>query len=1102
MSAYDPRLVRNWAPLRAEAVSARSDGRCPNRPHGAARPARRAVRPRVSRAQSGGRSASGLFILFLVLCLFHTRSVADAELLRPDAPELVTQMQLWLRADDLPLRDGARVYRWPDWSGHGRDASPTVDAFDGSGTPPGFVKNSAVNGRPAVRFAKNNGLGTPGDRPMAIQGDAAFTVFVVANLKYQEGASHDVIVGFGEPLNATNTTGNRPGAALLEIDRTPEGRHRLDHAGGFKRDATIGRPGSYASFYDQPQVIALVKRPGSMRDTTSILINGEPIDRVPATGSSAVPDLHHRKDFGVILGHAHPPTGSLDGDIAEVVIYNAALTDAQRRGVERHLLQKYAITADALSEDPGPNLVPAERRKHWAFQAPIRPRVPAPRGDADGGANPIDAFLLERLRAHNLGFSPEAGRAVLFRRLHFDLTGLPPEPGELRDFVASTDPNAYERSVDRLLQSPHFGERWGRHWLDLAGYVDVTGNDQNAEQIILGQSKWRYRDYVIRALNDGKPWDRFLMEQIAGDELTDWRGADRFTREHRDLLIATGYLRTAIDDTHEVDLNKVPFRYQVIHDTVQILGSSLFALTLQCARCHDHKFDPIPARDYYRMMSLLTPALNAYAWLQPKDREIPDVSVKEQADIVRGNGEIDRRIKPLADTLESMRGVATNRLLDRRLAAVSEATRGAIRTALAATAGKPSAAEKALLKDHEPELKISREDVDQILSSDERFKIGALEGQIVELKAQRKKWDDIRAFFESGPPPRDFIFKRGDYSQRGPRIGAGLLSALCSSDSEAMLLETNLAKGESSGRRLQFARWLTKPDGAPAGLHARVWMNRTWQQLVGEGLVATPDSFGINGLPPSHPELLDWLAREFIDSGWSFKPMIKRMVTSAAYRQASRRCDDGVSPGNPAHADPDNTLLWHQRLRRVESECVRDAILAVSGKLDRTLFGPAVPLIHLPDGTAALPPDDKMPTPTSKWRRTIYLMGRRNFHLPILGSFDQPVINTTCSRRMSSAVVLQPLTMLNDPFVVDQATHFAQRVEEMATTPSNRVETAFLLAYGRPPAPDELQSSLNFLREQSGGFRENGRDGPQAEKQALITFCQMLMNASEFLYID
>lgn len=1020
-------------------------------------------------------------------------------------PDLQSHLQLWLRADRLALKDGTEVYRWPDESGGRRDAFPTLGMFEGAGRPPQFIKASQLNGRPAVRFQKESGLGTPGDLPPDIVGDSPYTLIVVARLQHQDGPGRDVIAGFGEFYDATNTSAGRPSAGLLEIDRTPEGRHRLDHAGGFNRNALLGRPGSFASFYDQPVVMVLIKTPGSMRTESRLYLNGAEIDQTPASGTTATSDIRHRKDFGIILGHAHAFTGSLLGDIGEVILLNIALDAPQRRAIEQDLAARYAIVPEQEEPEPSVTHWSDRQRAHWAFQPLAESPHSGPDGRPSTGGSTIDDFLLQRLQAHDLEFSPAADRPTLVRRLYLDLIGLPPTPDESAAAERDPRPAAYEALVDHLLASPHFGERWGRHWLDLVGYVDVTGNDQNAEQIILGPSKWRYRDYVIQSFNADKAWDQFLTEQLAGDEMFDWRNAETFTEDQRRTLIATGYLRTAIDDTHEVDLNKVPFRYQVVYDTVQIIGSSLFGLTLQCARCHDHKYDPVTQKDYYSLMALFTPALNPYAWLQPKDRELPDVPPKQQASFQKHNAEIDRQREGLMEQIRSLEETATNRLLSLRLEGLGAETRSNVQTALLERAEKRSETQKTILKEHESKLKWSPEDLQAVLDPEQRAELTRLKTEEQRLKAERRKWEPIRAFFESGPPPRDYVFQRGDYERRGRRVRPAVLSILHRPDEPAELPASPApASLFTSGRRLAFARWLTDPKGRAAALHARVVVNRFWQQLFGEGLVPTPESFGLNGLAPTHPELLEFLARRFIAGGWRVKPLLKEMLLSQAYRQGSQTGIPGqASPKETALArDPDNRLLWRQRLRRLESEVVRDSILAASGKLDRSAFGPAVPLINLPDGSAALPADDQLPTPTSKWRRTVYLMGRRNFHLPILGSFDQPILNTSCTRRLAASVVLQPLTMLNDPFVIEQARFIAERARQGGTPGEGAIELAFRLVLGRVPSTDEVHWSRSFLEEHRRLLTQEKVPADQAPLQAFAVLCQLLLNTSEFLYLN
>ena len=606
-----------------------------------------------------------------------------------------------------------------------------------------------------------------------------------------------------------------------------------------------------------------------------------------------------------------------------------------------------------------PELVGAADRAFWAFQRLTQPRSPAVRKPARMRTS-VDAFLLAKLEARKLDFAPDAARTALLRRLTFDLTGLPPSPAEVESFLKDASPGAFERVVDRLLCSPPYGERWARHWLDAAGYVDVMGTDNDAATVKLGPGKWRYRDYVVRAFNEDRPFNRFLTEQLAGDELAaGWRSAKGHTPEVRELLIATGFLRVAADDTDERELNTLDIRHRVLQQTAEIVAGNLLALTVQCAKCHNHKYDPLPQRDYYRLLAILSPAFNPPFWRQPKERQLPG---------------------------------------------------------------------------------------------------------------------DIQAVYDVGPPSATRVLRRGEYDRPSYTVEPGLPAVLADTDEGAILRPLHPPTG-SSGRRLELARRLTNAHGRAGALVARVRVNRLWQHLFGRGLVATGENFGRSGARPSHPELLDWLAGEFVRGGWRTKPLIRLLVTSTAYRQAAAR------QASPA-ADPDNTLLWRMRLRRLESEGVRDALLATAGRLDRTLGGPPVPHKAQPDGSVVV----------QSGRRSLYLLARRNYHPTLLSVFDQPVVATNCTGRMSSAVVTQALTMLNDAFVLEQASHFAARVaREAGPTPRRQVERAFLIALARRPTPAEMTRCGAFLRRQAVRLSDSG---------ALAELCHVLLNSNEFLYLD
>ena len=743
----------------------------------------------------------------------------------------------------------------------------------------------------------------------------------------------------------------------------------------------------------------------------------------------------------------------------------------------------------SLAEAP---LITDEDRRFWAFRKPDAAPVPGVR-DQDRVRTPIDAFVLAKLESKGLGLSPDESRPTLMRRAYFDVTGLPPTPEEMETFLSDTRSDAYERLVNRLLESHHYGERWGRHWLDLMGYTDITGFDNDLHTTNLFEGIWRYRDWVVDALNQDQPYDRFLTEQLAGDELVDWRSARQYTPETVRLLTATGYMRSSMDRTDSDIVNLPGERYSVIFDLVERVSTGLLGLTAGCARCHSHRFDPIPQRDYYRLMAVFTPAFNPMRWKQPKDRFLPDVSPAEQEAIERHNAEIDAPQKKLKEKLAALREPYEEMLLDRKLEPISHEIRSDVKTAWQTPEEKRDEIQKYLAEKFGTLLEVKPEEVDKALSEEHKAEAAVLRNKIDTLEGYRRSFNKIQALFDVGPPPVTRLLQRGDIESPGPRVTPGGFAVLSPPGQES-IRKPGEAQGETSGYRLGFAKWLTSRDHP---LTARVMVNRVWHHLMGRGIVATPGNFGRNGSPPTHPELLDWLAVDFMENGWSVKRLIRSIMTSSVYRQALRQPNG--APGETI--DPQNLLLWRMNLKRLEAETIRDAILAASGRLDRSLGGTPALLEFDASGlqtVAGEEPDARHPL-----RRSLYILARRNYPLNFLEAFDYPKITVNCTRRVNSVTPIQSLTLMNDPFLVEEAGHLARRVRDLAgESPEKRVRMAYLLTLSRQPEPEEVRIGRDHLREQERNYRFANATPEKASEAALSNLCQTLLATNEFLYLE
>ena len=677
------------------------------------------------------------------------------------------------------------------------------------------------------------------------------------------------------------------------------------------------------------------------------------------------------------------------------------------------------VAPDVATTTPDP-LVSDKDREFWAFRPPHRLSPPLVKEGMRGVRNPIDAFILHKLEQKGLSLAPEADRATLLRRAYFDLTGLPPEPAEVQAFLAERAADAYERMIDRLLASPRYGERWGRYWLDLAGYADSEGK---REQDLPRPHAWRYRDYVIRAFNADKPYDRFLLEQLAGDELADYEHAPEITHELYDNLVATGFLRMAPDATWANITGFLPDRIEVIADEIDVLGSAVMGLTLKCARCHSHKFDPLPQRDYYRLTAVFKGAFDEYDWLKP--------------DVRPGLGPVSQDI-----------------LGGRHLPHVTSS-------------------ERQTWEQHNAQAK---------------------------KDGDKRPEPRIHALWDRGEPSPTYIYRRGDPMSPGKLVGPGVPSVL--TDGKTPFdVKPPWPGAKSTGRRLAFARWLTQPDHP---LTARVMVNRIWKHHFGAGIVKTLGNFGKAGAPPTHPELLDWLAREFVSPsprmgegpGWSIKAMHRLMMTSATYRQSS-----AVTPQREK-LDPDNALFSRMPLVRLDAEALYDSLLLISGRLDETRFGPGDAVVVRPDGLAT-----PQGTPRG-WRRMIYVQQARKRIPTHLETFDYPQMNPNCLERRDSTVATQALHLMNNGMVQQLAEQFAQRVSrEAGADPAKRVERVYLIALSRPPSPEEKQIGLDALAKLTEQWNNHlaaaGKTAREvARDKALTTYCHTIMNSASYLYVD
>jgi len=744
-----------------------------------------------------------------------------------------------------------------------------------------------------------------------------------------------------------------------------------------------------------------------------------------------------------------------------------------------------------------------EELEHWSFQPVQRPAVPVLAGVEVATA--VDAFIAEQLVKAGLSFSPEADRPTLIRRLCFDLTGLPPTPQQIQDFVQDTSSDAYERLVDSLLASPHYGERWGRHWLDVAGFAETDG------ALVKDTPRphaWRYRDYVINSLNDDLPYNQFLTEQLAGDELISGT-VDPDNAEHVRLLAATGFLRMGPDVTGAE--NTLINRNQAVADLISIVSTATAGITIGCAQCHDHRFDPISAEDYYRYRAIFDPALPVAAWKRPQDRLL-DVTPQATRDV---ENDIEEKAKALLKELNDAKRVLAEAEYEKVLLEIPEGERDKL-VAIVEKAPKDRTKEEQALMSHYPRL----HPIPIIQQRLHLYNAAALKP----LEKQQKEIDELRATKpprvmvmgvseKAAPLPKSSVLFRGDPEQPIKAVAPGEIFVVARTMGNPVIAEKDAGR-PSSGRRLAYARLLTNGQHP---LTARVAVNRMWMHHFGTGLVSTSGDFGLAGEKPTHPELLDWLADEFVEGGWRMKPIHKLIVTSRVYRQVSHR-----TPQLDA-VDSDNRLLGRMNLRRLDAESIRDAMLAASGKLSEGIGGESIPVGRELDGRAVIGEEifrSSLPAGVKdigalKFRRSVYIQFRRNVPLTLLEAFDLPVMTPNCQDRKETNVAPQALLLLNDASIMEAAETIARDLLPSTGMDETHwdlaIDELFLRLLGVPATPREREMCRTFIEQQTTRLQtvtdaawnaKLKKEPALARTGAFASLAQSLLATNRFLYVE
>ena len=811
-----------------------------------------------------------------------------------------------------------------------------------------------------------------------------------------------------------------------------------------------------------------------------------------------------------------------------------------------------------------------EARKFWSFQPVADPPVPIVKRKG-WVRSPVDAFILAKLESAGLEPAPPADKETLIRRVTYDLIGLPPTPQEVKDFVSDPSAQAFERVVDRLLSSPHYGERWARHWLDLVRYAETNGHEFDNDKV----DAWRYRDYVIRALNEDVPYNEFVREHMAGDLLA----SKRLTPDHNSLEAPVGTSFFWFGEVLNSATDSVKSRADEVDNQIDVMGKAFLGLTTACARCHDHKFDPIPTADYYALAGILhsTGIRESVVDSPERTRKIEELS-RQIREINGQIAKIARQTPPARMTFQhrpedtvfenfegpsfgnwtSTGAAFTDRPEDgaaNTLRAGSERFVGSLtspkfRTGdklylhvrLSGTKSDPDLKERAPLRftlvadgykgEHiipegtaEPVWKTvrltlqrnrtcyfeivdrSRDgfiSVDEIVFSDLKDPPPLLEpspstppaANLAPADAEELRRLELRrAKLESQIPESSFATLAGDYQPQNVRIHIRGNHQNLGEEVPRRFLQLIAGENQPPIRngsgRLEIAEWLAS-DRNP--LTSRVMVNRLWEHHFAQGIVRTPDNFGAMGERPTHPELLDYLARRFIESGWSVKAMHRMMVLSSAYQMSSQ------ASSAAAKLDPQNKLLHHVPVRRLEAEAIRDGILAVAGTLNDAMYGPSVPpyISSYQEGRGK---PDSGPLDGDR-RRSIYIQVRRNFLTPFFLAFDYPLPTTSIGARGVSTVPSQALLLMNNEFVAQQAREWARRAMAVSAAPGERIEFLYQTAFSRRPDAAETSEILRFLDSQPQLYRESGAAPSSGlEEQVWTDVAHVLLNAPEFIYI-